>query len=106
MTPRAWRRPTRSRRITDDRVAEGHRLTRTSMNLTYTEEQNAFRREVRSWLKAHVPRRPLPSFDASREGFEVHRQWERVLDEGRWGMVTWPERYGGRGLDLIQWLIF
>lgn len=76
------------------------------MNLIYTEEQNAFRREVRSWLEAHVPRQPLPSFDASREGFEAHRQWERVLDEGRWGMVTWPERYGGRGLDLIQWLIF
>ncbi|WP_414472414.1 acyl-CoA dehydrogenase family protein [Microvirga sp. M2] len=76
------------------------------MNLTYTEEQNAFRRDVRSWLEAHVPRKPLPSFDGSREGFEAHRNWERVLNEGRWGMVTWPERYGGRGLDLIQWLIF
>ncbi|KAB0267454.1 acyl-CoA dehydrogenase family protein [Microvirga brassicacearum] len=76
------------------------------MNLIYTEEQKAFRREVRSWLEAHVPRQPLPSFDASREGFEAHREWERILDEGRWGMVTWPERYGGRGLDLIQWLIF
>ena len=21
-------------------------------------------------------------------------------------MVTWPEEYGGRGLDLIEWLIF
>ncbi|MBZ6079278.1 acyl-CoA dehydrogenase family protein [Microvirga puerhi] len=76
------------------------------MNLIYTEEQNAFRQEVRSWLETHVPRQPLPSFDASREGFEAHREWERVLNEGRWGMVTWPERYGGRGLDLIQWLIF
>lgn len=76
------------------------------MNLTYTEEQNAFRQDVRSWLEAHVPREPLPSFDGSREGFEAHRNWERVLNEGRWGMVTWPERYGGRGLDLIQWLIF
>jgi len=76
------------------------------MNLTYSEEQNAFRQEVRSWLEAHVPRNPLPSFDGSREGFEAHRNWERVLNEGRWGMVTWPEAYGGRSLDLIQWLIF
>ncbi|MBA8906745.1 acyl-CoA dehydrogenase family protein [Aminobacter sp. NyZ550] len=76
------------------------------MDLDYTDEQQAFRQEVRSWLEKHVPSKPLPSFDASREGFEAHRAWERVLAEGRWGMVTWPESYGGRGLDLIQWLIF
>lgn len=76
------------------------------MDLTYTAEQDAFRHEIRSWLEAHVPEAPLPSFDASREGFEAHRAWEKVLAQGRWGMVTWPERYGGRGLDLIQWLIF
>ncbi|MGJ4859889.1 acyl-CoA dehydrogenase family protein [Labrys sp. La1] len=76
------------------------------MDLNYTQEQKAFRREVRAWLETHAPQKPLPSFDASREGFEAHRAWERVLAGGRWGMVTWPERYGGRGLDLIQWLIF
>ncbi|MDR7220646.1 acyl-CoA dehydrogenase family protein [Aminobacter aminovorans] len=76
------------------------------MDLDYTDEQKAFRQEVRSWLEKHVPGKRLPSFDASREGFEAHRAWERVLAEGRWGMVTWPESYGGRGLDLIQWLIF
>lgn len=76
------------------------------MDLTYTPAQDRFRHEVRSWMAAHVPAGPLPSFDASREGFEAHRAWERVLHQGRWGMVTWPESYGGRGLDLIQWLIF
>ena len=76
------------------------------MDLYYTDEQKAFRQEVRSWLEKHVPETSLPSFDASREGFEAHRAWERVLADGRWGMVTWPESYGGRGLDLIQWLIF
>lgn len=76
------------------------------MDLNYTQGHKAFRQDVRAWLQTHVPKEPLPSFDASREGFEAHRAWERVLAEGRWGMVTWPERYGGRGLDLIQWLIF
>ena len=76
------------------------------MDLDYTDKQQAFRQEVRSWLEKHVPGEPLPSFDASRDGFEAHRAWERVLAEGRWGMVTWPESFGGRGLDLIQWLIF
>jgi len=76
------------------------------VNLTYTAEQIALRAEIRAWLESHVPSNPLPSFDASREGFEAHRAWERTLAEGRWAMVTWPKEYGGRGLDLIQWLIF
>lgn len=76
------------------------------MRLEYTPEQESFRADVRAWMHAHVPERPLPHFDASREGFEAHRQWERTLNEGGFGMVTWPKEYGGRGLDLIQWLIF
>ena len=76
------------------------------MDLVYTPEQQAFRAEVRAWLEANVPETRLEHFDASREGFEAHRAWERTLNAGRWGMVTWPEAQGGRGLDLIQWLIF
>jgi alkylation response protein AidB-like acyl-CoA dehydrogenase len=76
------------------------------MDLAYTPQQHAFRAEVRAWLDAHVPAKPLEHFDASRDGFEAHRAWERTLKSGDWGMVTWPREYGGRGLDLIQWLIF
>jgi alkylation response protein AidB-like acyl-CoA dehydrogenase len=76
------------------------------LDLSYSHEEKAFRAEVRSWMEANVPSGPLLSFDASREGFEAHRAWERRLNEGRWGMVTWPEAYGGRGLDLIRWLVF
>lgn len=76
------------------------------MDLSYTAAQRAFRAEVRAWLAANVPQQPLAHFDASAEGFEAHRTWERTLASGGWGMVTWPEQYGGRGLDLIQWLIF
>ncbi|WP_293861090.1 acyl-CoA dehydrogenase family protein [uncultured Alsobacter sp.] len=76
------------------------------MDLTYSAEEKQFRHEVRTWLESNIPAEPLPSFDASREGFEAHRAWERRLDAGRWGMVTWPQAYGGRALNLIQWLIF
>ncbi|KQV54718.1 MULTISPECIES: acyl-CoA dehydrogenase family protein [unclassified Caulobacter] len=76
------------------------------MDLSYTPAQEAFRAEIRDWLSRHVPAAPLPSFDATREGFEAHRAWEATLAEGRWGMVTWPVEYGGRGVDLIEWLIF
>lgn len=75
------------------------------MDLMYTKEQQAFRGEVRAWLSENVPSERLPSFDTA-DGFEAHREWERMLAKGNWGMVTWPTQYGGRGCDLIEWLIF
>ena len=75
------------------------------MNLEYTAEQKAFREEIRSWLADNVPKEPLATLER-REGYDQHVEWERTLASGNWGMVTWPEQYGGRGLDLIQWLIF
>jgi alkylation response protein AidB-like acyl-CoA dehydrogenase len=75
------------------------------MELHYTPPQQAFRSEVREWLAEHVPDEPLPSFD-TREGFEAHRAWERELHAGGFAMVPWPVEYGGRGADLLEWLIF
>jgi alkylation response protein AidB-like acyl-CoA dehydrogenase len=75
------------------------------MQLAYTETQQAFRAEVRAWLAAHVPSAPLLTLECE-EGYHQHVGWERQLASGNWGMVTWPESYGGRGLDLIEWLIF
>ena len=75
------------------------------MDLTYTARQQSFREEIRSWLVSNLPEQSLQSFDTA-EGFQQHRDWEAKLNKGRWGMVTWPEDLGGRGCDLIEWLIF
>ena len=75
------------------------------MDLTYTPEQEAFRTEIRQWLADNVPEKPLLTLEGE-EGYHQHVEWERKLASGNWGMVTWPEQFGGRGLDLIQWLIF
>lgn len=75
------------------------------MELNYSDKQQAFRAEVRAWLQANVPAEPLASFDTE-QGFAQHRAWEAKLNQGRWGMVTWPQELGGRGCDLIEWLIF
>lgn len=76
-----------------------------AMDLRYTAAQDAFRAEVRAWMQAHVPKEPLLSLDTP-QGADQHRQWERVLNGGQWGMVTWPKQYGGRGCNLVEWLIF
>ena len=75
------------------------------MDLSFTPEQDAFRREARAWLAVHVPKTPLASMDTA-AGFAQHRAWERTLHDGGYAMVSWPVEYGGRGANLIEWLIF
>ena len=69
------------------------------MDLSYTPEQEAFRAEVREWLAEHVPATPLSSFDTE-AGFAAHREWERTLAAGNWGMVTWPEAFRPENLPI------
>ncbi|MAE97439.1 MAG: acyl-CoA dehydrogenase [Deltaproteobacteria bacterium] len=75
------------------------------MDLDYSAEQQAFRAEARTWLAANVPHEPLASFDCA-EGAKQHREWEARLNAGGWAMVPWPVEYGGRGANLLEWLIF
>jgi alkylation response protein AidB-like acyl-CoA dehydrogenase len=75
------------------------------MDLSYTPAQAAFRKEARAWLETNVPATALVSFDVA-EGFEQHREWESRLHAGGWAMVPWPVAYGGRGANLLEWLIF
>ncbi|MEU4835000.1 acyl-CoA dehydrogenase family protein [Streptosporangium sp. NPDC023615] len=75
------------------------------MDLDLTPAERAFRAEVRDWLAGNVPADPLPSMDTP-EGFEAHRDWERLLAAERLSVVSWPVEYGGRGATLVEWLIF
>ena len=75
------------------------------MDLRFSPGQERFRAEARRWLEAHVPRPGLASLDTA-EGFEAHRRWEREMADARWSVVSWPEEYGGRGVGLMEWLIF
>jgi alkylation response protein AidB-like acyl-CoA dehydrogenase len=75
------------------------------VDLTFTDEEQAFRSEARAWLETNVPRPALPSGD-TREGFALHKEWERALFDARWAVVSWPQEYGGREATLMEWLIF
>ena len=69
------------------------------------EPAGRFRAEVRDWLRAHVPARPLPSVDTA-GGFAAHREWEHELAAARLSVVSWPAAYGGRDASLLDWLVF
>lgn len=75
------------------------------MDLSWSESEEAFRAEVRTWLTDNVPSNPLPSGDTA-EGFALHLEWEKRLFENRWSVVSWPKAYGGREASLWEWLIF
>ncbi|MCR2813330.1 acyl-CoA dehydrogenase family protein [Microbacterium sp. zg.Y1090] len=75
------------------------------MNLDLTPQQQQFAAEVRQWLEENVPATPLPSMDTE-AGFAAHREWEATLADGRWSVVSWPEQYGGRDADLVEWVLF
>jgi alkylation response protein AidB-like acyl-CoA dehydrogenase len=74
------------------------------MDLSWSDTEQAFRAEARTWLEANVPR-GLASGD-TREGFSQHLEWERLLHANRYAAVSWPEEFGGRGASLWEWLIF
>ncbi|MCP3982842.1 MAG: acyl-CoA dehydrogenase [bacterium] len=75
------------------------------MDLDYSKDQQTFRADAREWLQQNVPATALESFDTA-EGAKQHREWEARLNAGGWAMVPWPVEYGGRGANLLEWLIF
>jgi alkylation response protein AidB-like acyl-CoA dehydrogenase len=75
------------------------------VGLTVDPAREEFRAEVRDWLRANVPAEPLPSLDTA-DGFAAHRDWERRLFDARLAVVTWPQKYGGRDADMLDWLVF
>jgi alkylation response protein AidB-like acyl-CoA dehydrogenase len=75
------------------------------MQIGWTDAEDEFRAEVRDWLAANKPPRPMPSGDTA-AGVGAHLEWERKLFDARWAVVSWPREYGGREASLWEWLIF
>src|SRR5215217_3557963 len=74
------------------------------MDLTFTEEEIAFRDELRAWLADNEPgAEPVGDEDAH---YEWRRDWQRRLHGGGWAGVDWPTEHGGRGATLTQSAIF
>jgi alkylation response protein AidB-like acyl-CoA dehydrogenase len=77
------------------------------MDLHYTEEQQAFRREVRAFIAAKLPA-PTRDRIASHKHLNPDdiRTWQRILCERGWGAPGWPKAAGGAGWDPVQRHIF
>jgi alkylation response protein AidB-like acyl-CoA dehydrogenase len=72
--------------------------------------EEAFRAEVRTWLRDNLP--PgwgTPAYREPRTAAEkiaASKAWQATLYGGGWAGITWPQAYGGRGATLVEQLIF
>jgi alkylation response protein AidB-like acyl-CoA dehydrogenase len=69
------------------------------MDLSFNEDEVAFRREVRRWLKLNIPRRErkvVPAEFGDPKRIAELRTWQRKLYDAGYLAMGWPKQYGGR----------
>ncbi len=74
------------------------------MDLSFTDEDCAFRREVRTWLRDNIPADERPHDFAGARAWDM--AWQRRQFDGGYGGIAWPREYGGQGLPLVRQLIW
>jgi alkylation response protein AidB-like acyl-CoA dehydrogenase len=81
------------------------------LDLRFTTAQEGFRADARAWLVdrldgpfAKVRGRGGPGDE--HELFDERWEWEQELGRGGWIGLGWPEEYGGRGVTLVEQVIF
>ena len=65
------------------------------MDLNYTPEDVAFRKQVRAWLEQNLPRSEIKTL-------EDRRAWHRKLYEAGYLGMGWPKEYGGGGARPME----
>ncbi|MEO9470010.1 acyl-CoA dehydrogenase family protein [Parasphingorhabdus sp.] len=72
------------------------------MNLEFTEEENAFRAEVRSFIENNYPKHIEGRGVQDELGPEDMAAWHKILGKKGWSTPAWPEQYGGTGWTPTQ----
>ncbi|HEX2140055.1 MAG TPA: acyl-CoA dehydrogenase family protein [Woeseiaceae bacterium] len=77
------------------------------MNIDFSDEELAFREEVRQFLRDRYPdslrAKQLAGTPLSKEDIV---RWQKILYERGWAAVNWPVEYGGTGWSAVQKYIF
>ena len=77
------------------------------MDLAFTPEEEAFRLEVRAWVKDHLPadiaHKVHHSLELSREDMQ---RWAKILGKKGWLGFGWPQAFGGPGWSAVQKHLF
>jgi alkylation response protein AidB-like acyl-CoA dehydrogenase len=77
------------------------------LDLRYSEADERFRAELRSWLAeavpAHGPAPPAHDWHGRRE---YDTGWQRKLFDAGYAGINWPAAYGGREATLTEQLVY
>jgi len=74
------------------------------MDIQFSPSDHAFRDQVRTWLAENTPAEPRPFDSDEAKAFDL--AWQAKQYQGGWAGISWPQAYGGRGLSLIQQIIW
>lgn len=69
------------------------------MDLAYPAETAGFRAELEDWLVSELA---AVRAEVGPDDVAFAARWQRRLYETGWATPTWPEQYGGRGLDALH----
>ncbi len=77
------------------------------MDLAFTPEEQQFREEVRTWVRAHLPadiaHKVKNSLTLTRDDMQ---NWAKILGKKGWLGHAWPKQFGGPGWNAIQKHLF
>ncbi|HEV7414899.1 MAG TPA: pimeloyl-CoA dehydrogenase large subunit [Tianweitania sediminis] len=77
------------------------------MDLRFTDEEVAFRQEVRDFIATNLP---AETRERLQSGHHPTRDdivnWQRILNEKGWAVPHWPEEWGGTGWGPVKQYIF
>lgn len=77
------------------------------MDLTFTPDEIAFRKEVRDFFAQSLPDDIRQTLREGRHaGKDALVQWTRILNKKGWAVSHWPKEYGGTGWSPVQQYIF
>jgi len=80
------------------------------VELGLTRDEEAFRRELRGWLDAHLPEgwgtRAFRYPRDPAERLQWFRDWQARMDAGGWVAIHWPPEFGGRDATLMEQVVY
>ena len=79
------------------------------MKLTFSEADEAFRRELNEWLEANPPPVDEEAAEPTRSSADMPgwaRRWQRELFDAGWLVPGWPSSLGGRDATATQQMIY
>jgi alkylation response protein AidB-like acyl-CoA dehydrogenase len=65
---------------------------------------DTFRQEARKWLEANVPAEPSPEDGPASRAYVL--AWQKAQAAGGWAGLAWPKEVGGRGLSVLEQIVW